>query len=110
MGKVKRNTLAFIAQIIAIIGAIYMFLGGLSQFLNFAVPGSNPIISTFAGTLGGIIAIILAIVVIVFEIDYVVLPSHLIRGIIYIIFFFFTPAGWLILLAGILYIIAEYVK
>ncbi len=107
--SVNRNTWAKIGQILAIIGAILIILAAIFGFLGYGViPGTYAFIS-LSGIVFFIIELLLGILILLFELDYINFPSHLIRGIVYVVLFF-IGAGFLVLLGGIFYIIAEFVK
>lgn len=117
MGNVKRNTWATVGRILALIGALLVIIGAvfllLDKAFDFAAGvGTDPLISVGSGDtakyIGLIIAVIVAVIILLLELDKWVLTSHLARGILYVVLFLVAPAGLLILLAGIFYIIAEF--
>lgn len=118
--KVKRNAwatvgriLALLAAILVIYGAVMLVLGETFEF--FSSVGNEPLLAVSRGNDAGrwlslVIAVIVAILILLLEIDKWVLTSHAARGILYVVLFLFAPAGILVLIAGIFYIVAEFAK
>ncbi|MFQ5976598.1 MAG: hypothetical protein ACE5OZ_00535 [Candidatus Heimdallarchaeota archaeon] len=114
-GHVDRNTAAVIGRIVSVIGGILAILSGIGLILKMEdiekIAENSP-----SGELGldfivmGIVAILVGIFVLVLELDRIVVKQHLVRGILYIVLFLFAPgAGWILLIGGIIYIVAEFI-
>ncbi len=118
--KVKRNAWATVGRILALLAAILILYGAVMLVLGetfefFAAVGNEPVVALNQGKdvskwVSLVIAIVVAILVLFLELDKWVLTSHAARGVLYVVLFLFAPAGILILIAGILYIVAEFAK
>ncbi|MFX0205145.1 MAG: hypothetical protein ACFFDT_04105 [Candidatus Hodarchaeota archaeon] len=119
--KVRRNTAAIIGQIIAVIGGLLILLGALNMFLDLgevplAESGDHIYFSErdLEDDINTLIVLIIAILIVILilglELDRIVLQQHIVRGILYVVMFLVggIPAGILILIAGICYIVAEF--
>jgi hypothetical protein len=115
-GSVDRNTAAVIGRIVSVIAGILAILSGVGIFLEISFVEDLSEYSV-GGALKAdaivlaILAILVGIVVLILELDQIVIGQHIVRGILYIILGFFAPGGGLILIiGGIIYIIAEFIK
>ncbi|MFX0113158.1 MAG: hypothetical protein ACFFB3_01285 [Candidatus Hodarchaeota archaeon] len=115
-GTVDRNTAAVIGRIVSVIAGILAILSGIGLIFKMDLVEDVSEYS-IGGALDvdflvlGILAILVGIVVLILELDMIVIAQHIVRGILYVILAFFAPGGGLILLiGGIVYIIAEFIK
>ncbi|MFX1513084.1 MAG: hypothetical protein ACFFCQ_10900 [Promethearchaeota archaeon] len=118
MGRVRRNTLATLGQIVAFIAGLFVIIAGVAMILEML--GDIPLLEDYPTTLDaaeeanriamGILAIVVGLIIIYLELDRIEIEAHLIRGIIYIVLGFVAFGGLLIIIAGILYILAEVIK
>jgi uncharacterized membrane protein len=113
-GHVDRNTAAVIGRIISAIAGILAIISGISFILDESLLEDVEAYSV-SGNLGldaivvAIIAILVGVLVLAFELDRIVVRQHLVRGILYVVLFLFAPGAGLILLIGaICYIVAEF--
>ena len=104
--KIERNTPAMIGRIVAVLAAILSVIVGFGFILDLDIITDIPVIVDIERIYTGIIAILVAIVVFILESDRLVFPDHFDRGAFYVIIPFLAAGSFLLLIAGICYIIA----
>lgn len=113
-GSVDRNTAAIIGRLISVIAAILVIVAGIVLIIDLADAPLIADVGEYSLTGGlnalaaGAIAIIIGIVVLGLELDRIMLRSHIVRGILYIILALVAAGGLLLIIGGICYIIAEF--
>jgi hypothetical protein len=114
MAKFKRNIWAKIGQLCALIAGIFLIIHGINLIIDkLELPFVGDVPSGTEGLdpiVAGIIAIVLGVLVIFVEIDKYVIGSHLVRGIVWIIVGVLVGGGLLLIIGGILYVLAEFLK
>ena len=95
-----------IGRIVAVLAAILSVIVGFGFILDLDIITDIPVIVDIERIYTGIIAILVAIVVFILESDRLVLPDHFDRGAFYVIIPFLAAGSFLLLIAGICYIIA----